>query len=189
MNYKISLLFFLCVTLTGCTAFNFFHSENLNNNAEQVDNKFYKNFKVNGIIKFYTKENNISSRFNLVKSSNLNTIEFLDIFNSVILSLLIKPESIDLINHKKNVDAAPLYKLINRSIFKDIISSLPFILSGNINNSLVAEKYSNGLYKILKTDQYSVYYKKYSKDNMPVIMEIKFLNVIFDLKIMHWKQI
>ncbi len=189
MKYKISLLFFLCITLTGCSTLNFFNNENFHNNTEQKKNKFYENLSANGVIKFYIKDNNISSRFNLIKSRDLTTIEFLDIFNDVIVSFQIKPESIDLINYKKNIDGESLYEIINRPIFKDIILNLPLILSGNINNSLVAERYSNGLYKILKTDQYLVYYKKYNKENLPVIMKIKFLNIIFDLKIMNWKQI
>ena len=42
MKYKISLLFFLCITLTGCATLNIFHNENLNNKVEQKEKNWKK---------------------------------------------------------------------------------------------------------------------------------------------------
>ena len=55
------------------------------------------------------------------------------------------------------------------------------------NNSSFSEKYNNGLYRKIKNENYVVTYKKYNEDFLPVIMNIDFFNINFDLKIINWK--
>jgi len=57
---------------------------------------------------------------------------------------------------------------------------------GKVEPQEVIRKYDNGLYELIKNEKYSIYYKMYNKDFLPVNMKIDFLNIIFDLKILNW---
>ena len=57
---------------------------------------------------------------------------------------------------------------------------------GKVKPQEVIRKYDNGLYELIKNEKYSIYYKMYNKDFLPVNMKIDFLNIIFDLKILNW---
>ena len=75
---------------------------------------------------------------------------------------------------------------MNRKVFKKIILNFSSILTGKIDNNLYLEKYENGLYKIIKNNNYAVYYKMYNSKSLPVIMKVDFFNILFDLKIVNW---
>ena len=77
-------------------------------------------------------------------------------------------------------------EILNRKVFKKIILNFSSILTGKIDNNLHLEKYENGLYKIIKNNNYSVYYKMYNRESLPVIMKVDFFNILFDLKIVNW---
>ena len=57
---------------------------------------------------------------------------------------------------------------------------------GKVEPQEVIRKYDNGLYELIKNEKYSIYYKMYNRDFLPVNMKIDFLNIIFDLKILNW---
>ena len=99
----------------------------------------------------------------------------------------IKKNGIEIKNYKNNVNSDALEKLINRPIFKNIIINFSNILMANRNEVISVKKYKNGLLREIKNETYVVAYKVYNKEFLPVIMEIDFFNISFDLKILNWK--
>ena len=188
MKYNIIIFFFAVIT-TGCTTLNIFtdndsiNSNNLNENVSKIN---YENFSAKGVVKFEVKNQKISSRFNFIKNKSYEEIVFLDIFNNSIISFEIKSNEILIKESQKEINSESLKEILNRKVFKKIILNFSSILTGKIDNNLYLEKYENGLYKIIKNNNYSVYYKMYNSELLPVIMKVDFFNVLFDLKIVNW---
>ena len=188
MKYNI-IIFFFAVIITGCTTLNIFtdndsiNSNNLNKNVSKIN---YENFSAKGVVKFEVKNQKISSRFNFIKNKSYEEIVFLDIFNNSIISFEIKSNEILIKESQKEINSESLKEILNRKVFKKIILNFSSILTGKIDNNLYLEKYENGLYKIIKNNNYSVYYKMYNSELLPVIMKVDFFNVLFDLKIVNW---
>ena len=188
MKYNIIIFFFAVIT-TGCTTLNIFtdndsiNSNNLNKNVSKIN---YENFSAKGVVKFEVKNQKISSRFNFIKNKSYEEIVFLDIFNNSIISFEIKSNEILIKESQKEINSESLKEILNRKVFKKIILNFSSILTGKIDNNLYLEKYENGLYKIIKNNNYSVYYKMYNSELLPVIMKVDFFNVLFDLKIVNW---
>tara|TARA_B100001057_G_scaffold341098_1_gene341909 strand:- start:584 stop:1162 length:579 start_codon:yes stop_codon:yes gene_type:complete len=188
MKYNIIIFFFVVIT-TGCTTLNIFtdndsiNSNNLNKNVSKIN---YENFSAKGVVKFEVKNQKISSRFNFIKNKSYEEIVFLDIFNNSIISFEIKSDEILIKESQKEINSESLKEILNRKVFKKIILNFSSILTGKIDNNLYLEKYENGLYKIIKNNNYSVYYKMYNSELLPVIMKVDFFNVLFDLKIVNW---
>ena len=188
MKYNIIIFFFVVIT-TGCTTLNIFtdndsiNSNNLNKNVSKIN---YENFSAKGVVKFEVKNQKISSRFNFIKNKSYEEIVFLDIFNNSIISFEIKSNEILIKESQKEINSESLKEILNRKVFKKIILNFSSILTGKIDNNLYLEKYENGLYKIIKNNNYSVYYKMYNSELLPVIMKVDFFNVLFDLKIVNW---
>ena len=188
MKYNIIIFFFVVIT-TGCTALNIFtknNSINSNNLKKNVSNINYDNFSAQGIVKFEVKNQKISSRFNFIKNKSYEEIVFLDIFNNSIISFEIKSNEILIKESQKKINSESLKEILNRKVFKKIILNFSSILTGKIDNNLYLEKYENGLYKIIKNNNYAVYYKMYNSKSLPVIMKVDFFNILFDLKIVNW---
>ena len=188
MKYNIIIFFFVVIT-TGCTTLNIFtdndsiNSNNLNKNVSKTN---YENFSAKGIVKFEVKNQKISSRFNFIKNKSYEEIVFLDIFNNSIISFEIKSNEILIKESQKEINSESLKEILNRKVFKKIILNFSSILTGKIDNNLYLEKYENGLYKIIKNNNYAVYYKMYNSKSLPVIMKVDFFNILFDLKIVNW---
>ena len=138
-------------------------------------------------IKFYVDEKKISSRFNFIKNNNIEEIEFLDLFNNVIATFEIEKSSIEIKNYEKNLNSEALQKIINRPIFKNIITNFSNILMCKENSLADSERYNNGLLRKIKNENYVVTYITYNKNSLPVVMNIDFFNINFDLKIINWK--
>ena len=188
MKYNIIIFFFAVIT-SGCTTLNIFtdndsiNSNNLNKNVSKIN---YENFSAKGVVKFEVKNQKISSRFNFIKNKSYEEIVFLDIFNNSIISFEIKSNEILIKESQKEINSESLKEILNRKVFKKIILNFSSILTGKIDNNLYLEKYENGLYKIIKNNNYSVYYKMYNSELLPVIMKVDFFNILFDLKIVNW---
>lgn len=188
MKYNIIIFFFAVIT-TGCTTLNIFtdndsiNSNNLHKNVSKIN---YENFSAKGVVKFEVKNQKISSRFNFIKNKSYEEIVFLDIFNNSIISFEIKSNEILIKESQKEINSESLKEILNRKVFKKIILNFSSILTGKIDNNLYLEKYENGLYKIIKNNNYSVYYKMYNSELLPVIMKVDFFNILFDLKIVNW---
>lgn len=188
MKYNIIIFFFVVIT-SGCTTLNIFtdndsiNSNNLNKNVSKIN---YEKFSAKGVVKFEVKNQKISSRFSFIKNKSYEEIVFLDIFNNSIISFEIKSNEILIKESQKEINSESLKEILNRKVFKKIILNFSSILTGKIDNNLYLEKYENGLYKIIKNNNYSVYYKMYNSELLPVIMKVDFFNVLFDLKIVNW---
>ena len=188
MKYNITILFFL-VIIPGCTTLDIFtRSDSINSNVlkKNESNINYDNFTAKGIVKFKVKNKKISSRFNFIKNKSYEEIVFLDVFNNSIISFEIKKNEILLKESQKEINSESLEEILNRKVFKKIILNFSSILTGKIDNNLYLEKYENGLYKIIKNNNYAVYYKMYNSKSLPVIMKVDFFNILFDLKIVNW---
>ena len=188
MKYNIIIFFFVVIT-TGCTTLNIFtdndsiNSNNLNKNVSKIN---YEKFSAKGVVKFEVKNQKISSRFSFIKNKSYEEIVFLDIFNNSIISFEIKSNEILIKESQKEINSESLKEILNRKVFKKIILNFSSILTGKIDNNLYLEKYENGLYKIIKNNNYAVYYKMYNSKSLPVIMKVDFFNILFDLKIVNW---
>ena len=188
MKYNIIILFFL-VIIPGCTSLDIFtRNDSINSNTLKKNggNINYDNFTAKGIVKFEVKNKKISSRFNFIKNKSYEEIVLLDVFNNSIISFEIKKNEILVKESQKGINSESLKEILNRKVFKKIILNFSSILTGKIDNNLHLEKYENGLYKIIKNNNYSVYYKMYNSDSLPVIMKVDFFNILFDLKIVNW---
>jgi len=187
MKYSILPLLFYTLMIAGCSGNSLFKKEIFIIEDIKKDNIYYENFIATGSVKFYVNEKKISSRFNFIKNKENEEIEFLDLFNNVIVTFKIEKSGIKIKNNDKKLNSEALQKIINRPIFKNIITNFSNILMCMENNSSFSEKYNNGLYRKIKNENYVVTYKKYNEDFLPVIMNIDFFNINFDLKIINWK--
>ena len=186
MKYN-TIIFFCALVISGCSNTKLFQEEISTNENSYKENISHENFIVTGTVKFSVEEKKISTRFNFIKNKKKEEIEFLDLFNNVIVAFEIKKNGIEIKNYKNNVNSDALEKLINRPIFKNIIINFSNILMANRNEVISVKKYKNGLLREIKNETYVVAYKVYNKEFLPVIMEIDFFNISFDLKILNWK--
>ena len=188
MQYNV-IIFFLLVIIPGCATLDIFtrnDSINSNNLKKNEKNINYDNFTAKGIVKFEVKNKKISSRFNFIKNKSYEEIVFLDVFNNSIISFEIKKNEILVKESQKEINSESLKEILNRKVFKKIILNFSSILTGKIDNNLYLEKYKNGLYKVIKNNNYAVLYKMYNSKSLPVIMKVDFFNILFDLKIVNW---
>jgi len=188
MKYKI-IIICLILIVGGCSSIKILEQKDSSKETKTYENVFYENFVAKGIVKFYVEDQKISSRFNFKKNREIEEIEFIDLFNNIIVTFEINKDNIKIKDDKKNVNSQALQKIINRPIFKNIIINFSKILSGKANSPISVKKYKNGLYKSIKNNTYTVYYKIYNSDLLPVLMKIDFFNIMFDLKILNWKLI
>ena len=172
-----------CATLDIITRNDSINSNNLKKNEKNIN---YDNFTAKGIVKFEVKNKKISSRFNFIKNKSYEEIIFLDAFNNSIISFEIKTNEIIVKESQKEINSESLKEILNRKVFKKIILNFSSILTGKIDNNLYLEKYKNGLYKVIKNNNYAVLYKMYNSKSLPVIMKVDFFNILFDLKIVNW---
>ena len=186
MKYNIIILSCLLI-IGGCSNIKLSKEEISTKENSYLENTLYENFIASGIVKFYVEDKKISSRFNFIKNKKNEEIEFLDLFNNVIVTFEIENNGIEIKNYKKNVNSEALKKIINRPIFKNIIINFANILMGNKESAILVEKYNNGLLKKIKNDTYIVNYKVYNNNLLPVVIGIDFFNIDFDLKILNWK--
>lgn len=186
MKYN-TIIFFCALVISGCSNTKLFQEEISTNENSYKENISHENFIATGTVKFSVEEKKISSRFSFIKNKKKEEIEFLDLFNNVIVAFEIKKNGIEIKNYKNNVNSDALEKLINRPIFKNIIINFSNILMANRNEVISVKKYKNGLLREIKNETYVVAYKVYNKEFLPVIMEIDFFNISFDLKILNWK--
>ena len=187
MKYKVILLSFIFIGLTGCANL---EVSKKNNSAGEIiykKNNFYKKYKATGVIKFKLKENKISSRFNYKKNNDSETIEFLDFFNNTIIAFEVTPGVIKIKNAKKNINSQALKEIINRPIFKNIIVNFSGILSGDIKDKDSIISYKNGLYEKIKTSEYEIDYKTYNDMLLPTHLEVNFSKILFSIKISNWE--
>mgnify|MGYP001371556175 CR=1 FL=1 len=140
----------------------------------------------NNVVKFETQNQKISSRFNFKKSKAAEEIEFLNIFNNPLISFEIKKDEIVVKKSKKNINSEAIQEVLNREVFKKIILNFSSILTGKIKNVMQYKKYENGLYKLIRNENYTVFYKMYNDKFLPVIMSVDFFSISFDLKIIDW---
>ena len=183
MKFKLILIIF--ISLTGCQSIQIF-KEKPPVEEKKIENVFYENFSAKGVVKFYAKNKNVSSRFKFIKNKDDERIEFLDVFNNVIVTFQVDEKNIEILDGSKKLNSESLEKIVNRPYFKKIILNFSNILTGRTESAEVIKKYSNGLFEFIKNEKYSIYYKMYNKDHLPVNMKINFLNILFDLKIVNW---
>ncbi len=188
MRYNLLILYIFLIP-TGCSTVNIFTKEN---NIDIPEKKYFKEkiiyekFIAKGVVKFNVKNEKVSSRFKFIKNKNIEEIIFLDIFNNAIVTFEIKKDSIKIKESNDDINSDALTKIMNREIFKKIITNFSNIITGEIEKPIFLIKYSNGLKKIIKNDIYEVKYKRYNKELLPTIMEIDFFNITFNLKIIDW---
>ncbi len=188
MKYKFILLFF-SIIIAGCSSL-----DKITKKIPAENAKIQKNFAqpvfeyyiAKGVVKFETKNQKISSRFNFKKSKTAEEIEFLNIFNNPLISFEIKKDEIVVKKSKKNINSEAIQEVLNREVFKKIILNFSSILTGKIKNVEQYEKYENGLYKSIRNENYTVFYKMYNNKFLPVIMSVDFFSISFDLKIINW---
>jgi len=187
MKYKVILLPFIFIGLSGCA--NLEVSEKNNSAGEIIykKNNFYKKYKATGVIKFKLKENKISSRFKYIKDNDSETIELLDFFNNTIVAFKVTPGAIKIKNVKKNINSKALKEIINRPIFKNIIENFSGILSGDIKDKDSIISHKNGLYEKIKTSEYEIDYKTYNEMQLPTYLEVSFSKILFSIKISNWE--
>lgn len=188
MKYKFILLFF-SIIIAGCSSLDKITKKIPIENAKIQKNfaqPMLENYIAKGIVKFETKNQKISSRFNFKKSKATEEIEFLNIFNNPLISFEIKKDEIVVKKSKKNINSEAIQEVLNREVFKKIILNFSSILTGKIKNVMQYEKYENGLYKLIRNENYAVFYKMYNDKFLPVIMSVDFFSISFDLKIINW---
>ena len=188
MKYKFILLFF-SIIIAGCSSLDKITKKIPIENAKIQKNftqPVFENYIAKGIVKFETKNQKISSRFNFKKSKVAEEIEFLNIFNNPLISFEIKKDEIVVKKSKKNINSEAIQEVLNREVFKKIILNFSSILTGKIKNVMQYEKYENGLYKLIRNENYTVFYKMYNDKFLPVIMSVDFFSISFDLKIINW---
>lgn len=187
MKYSKLLLLSFSLIIVGCSGTNLFQKKFFAKEDIKKENISYERFIATGVVKFYVDEKKISSRFNFIKNNNIEEIEFLDLFNNVIATFEIEKSSIEIKNYEKNLNSEALQKIINRPIFKNIIINFSNILMCKENSLVDSERYNNGLLRKIKNENYVVTYITYNKNSLPVVMNIDFFNINFDLKIINWK--
>ena len=187
MKYSKLLLLSFSLIIVGCSGTNLFQKKIFVKEDIKKENISYERFIATGVVKFYVDEKKISSRFNFIKNNNIEEIEFLDLFNNVIATFEIEKSSIEIKNYEKNLNSEALQKIINRPIFKNIITNFSNILMCKESSLFDSERYNNGLLRKIKNKNYVVTYITYNKNSLPVVMNIDFFNINFDLKIINWK--
>ncbi len=187
MKYKFIILGLMLFILQACSNINFFNAQNIEKKEQQENFFFYDNFKVKGFVKLYIEENKIASRFNFEKNKDLELIEFLNFFNRVFISFVIKTDSVEIINQKKNEDYDILKKIIQEPSFNIMMKNFSRILSGKTQTSDIILRNENGTIRIIKNDIYTVHYKNYNENMLPILIEINFLNILINLKIENWE--
>lgn len=188
MKYKFLLLFFSTL-IAGCSSLDKITKKIPIENTKIQKNitySVYENYIAKGIVKFQTKNQKISSRFNFKKSETAEEIEFLNIFNNPLISFEIKKNEIIIKKSKKNINSEAIQEVLNRDVFKKIILNFSSILTGKIKNVMQYEKYENGLFKSIRNENYAVFYKMYNEKFLPVMMSVDFFSISFDLKIINW---
>ena len=188
MKYKFLLLFF-SIIIAGCSSLDKITKKIPIENTKiqkNISYSVYENYIAKGIVKFQTKNQKISSRFNFKKSKTAEEIEFLNIFNNPLISFEIKKNEIIVKKSKKNINSEAIQEVLNREVFKKIILNFSSILTGKIKNVMQYEKYENGLYKSIRNENYAVFYKMYNDKFLPVMMSVDFFSISFDLKIINW---
>ena len=188
MKYKFLLLFF-SIIIAGCSSLDKITKKIPIENTKIQKNitySVYENYIAKGIVKFQTKNQKISSRFNFKKSKTAEEIEFLNIFNNPLISFEIKKNEIIIKKSKRNINSEAIQEVLNREVFKKIILNFSSILTGKIKNVMQYEKYENGLYKSIRNENYAVFYKMYNDKFLPVMMSVDFFSISFDLKIINW---
>lgn len=191
MKYKFLLLLFYII-IAGCSSLDKITKKIPIENTKiqkNISYSVYENYIAKGIVKFQTKNQKISSRFNFKKSKTAEEIEFLNIFNNPLISFEIKKNEIIVKKSKKNINSEAIQEVLNREVFKKIILNFSSILTGKIKNVMQYEKYENGLYKSIRNENYAVLYKMYNDKFLPVIMSVDFFSISFDLKIINWDTI
>ena len=191
MKYKFILLFFFII-IAGCSSLDKITKKIPIENAKVKKNfeqPVFENYIAKGIVKFETKNQKISSRFNFKKTKTVEEIEFLNIFNNPLISFEIKKNEIIVKKSKKNINSKAIQEVLNREVFKKIILNFSSILTGQIKNVMQYEKYENGLYKSIRNENYAVFYKMYNDKFLPVMMSVDFFSISFDLKIINWDTI
>lgn len=191
MKYKFLLLFF-SIIIAGCSSLDKITKKIPIENTKiqkNISYSVYENYIAKGIVKFQTKNQKISSRFNFKKSKTAEEIEFLNIFNNPLISFEIKKNEIIVKKSKKNINSEAIQEVLNREVFKKIILNFSSILTGKIKNVMQYEKYENGLYKSIRNENYAVFYKMYNDKFLPVMMSVDFFSISFDLKIINWDTI
>ena len=188
MKYKFLLLLF-SIIIAGCSSLDKITKKIPIENTKiqkNISYSVYENYIAKGIVKFQTKNQKISSRFNFKKSKTAEEIEFLNIFNNPLISFEIKKNEIIVKKSKKNINSEAIQEVLNREVFKKIILNFSSILTGKIKNVMQYEKYENGLYKSIRNENYAVFYKMYNDKFLPVMMSVDFFSISFDLKIINW---
>ena len=188
MKYKFLLLLFYII-IAGCSSLDKITKKIPIENTKiqkKITYSMYENFIAKGTVKFQTKNQKISSRFNFKKSKTVEEIEFLNIFNNPLISFEIKKNEIIIKKSKKNINSEAIQEVLNREVFKKIILNFSSILTGKIKNVMQYEKYENGLYKSIRNENYAVFYKMYNDKFLPVMMSVDFFSISFDLKIINW---
>ena len=191
MKYKFLLLFF-SIIIAGCSSLDKITKKIPIENTKiqkNISYSVYENYIAKGIVKFQTKNQKISSRFNFKKTKTVEEIEFLNIFNNPLISFEIKKNEITVKKQKKNINSEAIQEVLNREVFKKIILNFSSILTGKIKNVMQYEKYENGLYKSIRNENYAVFYKMYNDKFLPVMMSVDFFSISFDLKIINWDSI
>ena len=188
MKYKFLLLFF-SIIIAGCSSLDKITKKIPIENTKiqkKITFPVYENYIAKGTVKFQTKNQKISSRFNFKKSKTGEEIEFLNIFNNPLISFEIKKNEIIVKKSKKNINSEAIQEVLNREVFKKIILNFSSILTGKIKNVMQYKKYENGLYKLIRNENYTVFYKMYNDKFLPVMMSVDFFSISFDLKIINW---
>ena len=191
MKYKFLLLLF-SIIIAGCSSLDKITKKIPIENTKiqkNISYSVYENYIAKGIVKFQTKNQKISTRFNFKKSKIVEEIEFLNIFNNPLISFEIKKNEIIVKKSKKNINSEAIQEVLNREVFKKIILNFSSILTGKIKNVMQYEKYENGLYKSIRNENYAVFYKMYNDKFLPVMMSVDFFSISFDLKIIDWDTI
>ena len=191
MKYKFLLLFF-SIIIAGCSSLDKITKKIPIENTKiqkKITYPVYENYIAKGTVKFQTKNQKISSRFNFKKSKAAEEIELLNVFNNPLISFEIKKNEIIVKKSKKNINSEAIQEVLNREVFKKIILNFSSILTGKIKNVMQYEKYENGLYKSIRNENYAVFYKMYNDKFLPVMMSVDFFSISFDLKIIDWDTI
>jgi hypothetical protein len=188
MKYNIIILLSFFI-LSGCSSLEIFKKKENLIFEKNKNSIFYEKYSAKGVVKFEVKDKKIASRFIFYNNANSKELNFLNMFNSKIISLEINNNEINVINVKKDKNAKALEKIMNRDTFKKIILNLSGILTGDIGNIVHSERYKSGLYKILRNPDFEVFYKKYDNNLMPTNMIIDLFNISFEIKIAEWKLI
>ena len=134
---RFKLIFLSLLILCGCQSINVFNLGKSLKKTETIENVFYENFSAKGIVKFHAKIKKISSRFNFIKNGSQEKIDFLDVFNNIIVTFKVEEEKIVIVDGAKKLNSDSLEKIINRPFFKTVILNFSNILMGKVKGNIV----------------------------------------------------